>query len=173
MGISKKRCKNSKNSKYVDHPRYGNLPIPSRYQYSIEEIKRANCHYAHLKCFPETAIPANIEKQKYGYDPRILYVDVVEHCKVCGRPFIFFAKEQQYWFEELGFWVDAHCTKCCDCRAKDHAIKTMLHKYEKLVKKLDKSETETRQLKQIALELYQQGYIQNVSKVNRIKLKNN
>ena len=47
----------------------------------------------------------------------------------------------------------------------------MLQKYEELIVKLDRSKAETKQLKYVALELYQRGYIRNVNKVNQIKLK--
>lgn len=147
------------NRLYVDHPRFGNKPIPSGYKYSREEIERAHWRYTSLEYFKETVIPANTDKQEYSIFPRSLYVDIVEHCEVCHRPFIFFAKEQQYWFETLGFWIDAHCTRCCDCRRKDHEIKAIQRKYEVLVTKSDRSETESKELKQVALELYQLGYI--------------
>ncbi|KPH61586.1 hypothetical protein AMS58_20855 [Pseudoalteromonas porphyrae] len=32
------------------------------------------------------------------------------------------AKEQQYWFEQLKFWIDAHAIKCFECRKKTRAI---------------------------------------------------
>ncbi|EIC19410.1 zinc-ribbon domain containing protein [Thiorhodovibrio frisius] len=156
------------NRLYVDHPRFGNEPILSGYQYSKEEIERAHWRYSSLEYFPETAIPANMDRQEYSIYPRSLYVDIVEHCEECHRAFIFFAKEQQYWFETLGFWIDAHCTRCCDCRRKDHEIKGMQRKYEALVSNSDRSEAESRELKQVALELYQLGYIHNIEKINRI-----
>lgn len=149
------------NRLYVDHPRFGNKPIPSGYKYSTEEIGRAHWRYSSLEYFPETAIPANTDKQEYSVFPRSLYVDIVEHCEVGHRPFIFFAKEQQYWFEALNFWIDAHCThctRCCDCRRKDHEINSIQHKYETLVAKSDRLEDESRELKKVALELYQLGY---------------
>jgi len=154
---------------YVDHPRFGNRPVPSGYRYSKEDIESTHWRYSSVEYFPETAIPANTDKQKYSIYPRSLYVDIAERCEVCGRPFIFFAKEQQYWFETLGFWVDAHCTRCFDCRRQDHEIKAMQRKYETLAAKADRSEAETRELKQVALELYQLGYIRNIEKINQIK----
>ena len=46
----------------------------------------------------------------------------------------------------------------------------MQRKYEMLVAKSGRSEDESRELKQVALELYQLGYIRNVEKINKIKL---
>ena len=154
--------------KYVVHPRYGSSPIPSGHRYSKSDIDRAHWRYSSLNYFPETAIPANTDKQNYCVYPRSLYVDIVERCRVCHRPFIFFAKEQQYWFETLNFWVDAHCTRCCDCRHKEHEIKSMQRTYESLVTKTPRTEAEDRELKHAALELYQLGYIRNIEKINRL-----
>jgi hypothetical protein len=162
------RRRKQKNRLYVDHPRFGNKPIPSGHKYSKEQIERAHWRYPSLEYFPETAIPASTDKQKYSIYPRSLYVDIVEYCEVCHRPFIFFAKEQQYWFETLRFWIDAHCTRCFDCRHKDHEIKVMRRKYEVLVSNSNRSESESRELKQVALELYQLGYIRDVEKINQI-----
>jgi hypothetical protein len=170
LAFKMSKRKKQKNRLYVDHPRFGNKPISSGHNYSKEQIERAHWRYSRLEYFPETAIPANIDRQKYSIYPRSLYVDILEHCNVCHRPFIFFAKEQQYWFERLGFWVDAHCTRCFDCRHKDHEIKAMQRKYEALVSKSDRSESESRELKQVALELYQIGYIRDIEKINQIKL---
>ena len=153
-------------SKYVKHPRFGSNPIPSGCNFSSYDIERAHWRYSDLKYFPETAIPANTEKQNYSIYPRSIYVDIEVKCEVCKRPFIFFAREQQYWFEGLGFWVDAHCTKCPDCRKKDQEIKSMQINYQKLVSKKDRTESENKQLKQVALELYQLGFIKDTSKVN-------
>jgi hypothetical protein len=52
------------NRLYVNHPRFGNKPIPSDYKYSTEEIERAHWRYSSLEYFPETAIPANTDKQR-------------------------------------------------------------------------------------------------------------
>ena len=116
---------------YVPHPRYGSQPITSGHVYSKDEIESAHWRYASLKYFPETAIPAEAEKQNYAEYSRKLYVDIEESCKGCQREFIFFALEQKYWFEELKFWVDSHCIKCINCRKRDFEIKQMQVKYVK------------------------------------------
>ncbi len=124
--------KNTNTKNFVKHSRYGNTPIPSDYKYTKEEIDKAHWRYSSLKYFQETAIPADTTKQKYNLYPRKIYVDIEEQCEVCKRPFIFFAKEQKYWFENLGFWIDAHCTKCIDCRKKDQEIRTYQKIYQTL-----------------------------------------
>lgn len=162
--------KKSKCPGYVRHPRYGEQPIVSGYHYSDEEILRAHWRYASLKYLAETAIPANISRQNCAIYPRKLYIDLVIQCEVCRRQFIFFAKEQRYWYEELGFWVDAHCTRCFECRQQQQQIKHWQCQYQRYVMQPPKSVAQQREFKHIALELYQRGYLRDVAKINAIKL---
>jgi len=154
--------------KYVNHPRYGNQPVPSKYNFSVSEIKSAHWRYQSVKFFPETAISANTEKQDYSIYPRAKYVDIEEVCNVCKRPFIFYALEQKYWFEVLGFYIDAHCTRCIECRKKDQEIKKIQTTYCNLLSRKSRTEDETKILKTLALELYQLGIIKNRAKIDRI-----
>ncbi len=95
-------------------------------------------------------------------------MDLKKLCVKCNRWFLFYAEEQRYWFETLGFYIDADCTKCIDCRKKEQSIKVMQREYEVLKKNDERTVEETRKLKNIALELYQLGYIKNKSKIDEI-----
>ncbi len=159
---------NTNTKSYVMHPRYGDKPIASDFSFSKEEIKRAHWRYSSVKFFEKTAIPANIEKQEVADFPRKIYVDIEEQCDVCKRPFLFFALEQQYWFETLGFWIDSHCTRCMDCRLDDREIRRMQKRYQELVNKDGRTADETKELKQFALELYMRGYIKDKNKIDQI-----
>lgn len=164
-----KKRKKFKPNQYVVHPRFGNESILSRFVFSKEEIEKTHWRYKKVKFFPESVIPADISKQNYALYPRKFYVDIEEQCTVCKRLFLFFALEQKHWFEELGFYVDAECTRCIDCRIKDHEIKNLQMLYQDLILKENRSAEETKKLKQAALELYQMGYMKNIEKINQIK----
>ncbi|MGI0118297.1 zinc-ribbon domain containing protein [Zooshikella sp. RANM57] len=164
--MSKKR--KTKYREYVTHPRYGDKPIYSGATFPVEKILRAHWQYKADSIFPETAIEADISKQNYSTYPICIYVDIEKKCVQCQRWFIFYAQEQKYWLEYLGFYVDADCTKCIDCRKKEQSIKFLIHEYEVLVKKSNRTEPETSKLKNIALELFQLGYIKNQNKLNGI-----
>ena len=97
--------------------------------------------------------------------PRQYYVDIEKICAQCSRWFLFYAQEQKYWYEELQFYIDADCVKCIECRKSDQAVKAMILRYEVLVKNADRNEEEKDELKNIALELFKQGYIKNVNKI--------
>lgn len=164
--MPKKRKTTSK--QYVNHPRYGDRPILSGTQYSSEEVLHAHWQYKIESCFPETAIKADTSKQNYATYPIKLYVDIEKKCIQCDRWFIFFAQEQKYWFETLKFYVDADCVKCIDCRKKEQSIKRLMLDYETLVKNKNRTAKETSNLKNIALELFQLGYITNKHKIDSI-----
>ncbi len=158
----------SNTKRYVMHPRYGDRPIESEFKFTKDEIERAFWLYGSVKYFENTVIPADISKQNYAVFPRKLYVDIEELCIRCGRPFLFFALEQRHWFETLGFWIDAHCTRCADCRRSDNDIKKMQRTYSSLVQKAERTAAETKELKQYALELYMRGYIKDKGKIDNI-----
>lgn len=151
---------------YVPHPRFGDQPIASAHNFSEKQIKDAHWRYAGVSFFRETAIPADISKQKYATYPRSLYVDIERECESCGSWFLFFALEQKYWFEELGFWVDADCTRCIDCRKDQQAIRSMQVKYQQLVSLRDRTAEQTQALAAIAKELLQLGYIRDSGKLD-------
>jgi len=99
----------------VAHPRYGKAPTLCG-----EKLSRAASfgiyQYQPAWLFPASRIRANESKQNYSVVPRTEYFDALCHCRDCRRWFIFFAKEQQYWFEELRFFVDSCCVHCPACR---------------------------------------------------------
>ncbi|MCG8315269.1 MAG: zinc-ribbon domain-containing protein [Pseudomonadales bacterium] len=164
--MSKKRKSRFKD--YVDHPRYGDKPIYSGEKYSLEEILRAHWRYSEDSIFLETAIKADIEKQNFSIYPRSIYVDIQKRCESCGKWFLFFAKEQKYWYETLGFYIDADCVKCVNCRKKEQEIKYLMNRYAELVKVSERTKAQTKELKNIALELFQQGYITDKRKIDNL-----
>ena len=65
---------------------------------------------------PNTAVPANILKQKQSAIHVTHYFDVKRICRDCGSLFIFFAEEQKFRYEELGFPVNSDSILCSACR---------------------------------------------------------
>ena len=156
---------------YVNHPRYGNNPIPSGEHFDIGEIRSAHWRYHKLTFFAHTAIAADTAKQNYVMYPRKIYVDIEQTCKSCSRKFIFFAKEQQYWFEELSFYVDSHCTKCFSCRSVSRETKRLECRYQILKIMPNRTPEQIDALRRIAAQLYQRGRIKNkhlLNVVNRV-----
>ena len=154
---------------YVNHPRYGNKPIVSEYNFANSEIDDAYWRYKSIEYFRETAIPADITKQVDALYPRRIYVDIKESCRSCSRSFIFYALEQQYWFEVLSFYIDSHCVRCIDCRRQEREFKDVRRTYCELISKQERTAAETDTLKGIAEQLFELGLIKDRSKVDKIR----
>ena len=129
--------------RFVDHSRYGDQPIRSRKNFSLDEVHQAFWQYSPSSydrriIFAETAIRAEVWKQNYCCFPRRLYVDIARSCRKCGRWFIFFALEQKYLFESLGFYVDADCVHCQECRHTELELKQRIERYSALLEQTEK-----------------------------------
>jgi len=119
-------------SSYVNHPRYGRGPrftdlqprdVPPGYRLTT---------YISKNKIDGTAIEANLERQAFSPMPVLYYFDLKRDCIECGRPFIFFADEQKYWYETLGFVLDADCIRCTDCRNRHQGLERQRRRYEEL-----------------------------------------
>ncbi|WP_231659057.1 MULTISPECIES: zinc-ribbon domain containing protein [Pseudoalteromonas] len=82
---------------------------------------------------------------------------------------MFFAKEQQYWFEQLRFWIDAHAIKCFECRKKSRVINRLQISYANLIIKEHRTPEETQLLKSTAEQLFDLGVINKINKLNAIR----
>jgi hypothetical protein len=118
---------------------------------------------------PGAAKPANPENQNYALYPRKYYVDVERICRICHRPFLFFAKEQQYWFETLRMFVDADCVRCVECRRESRAVQKRLRRYSDLCAKPAPSRKELMFMVDDAIFLVERGVLKNLSNVGAMK----
>ena len=72
---------------------------------------------------PEDAIPAALELQnpKGPSFPPLFYRDISFHCKDCGKPEVWSATQQRWYYEIAKGPVQAHATRCRACRKKHRA----------------------------------------------------
>ena len=91
-------------------------------------------HFFHsaweLDC--EGAVRANIDAQNYSVHPRFWYIDAWQNCIQCGSAFVFTIAEQQFWYEELRFWVGSYPTRCKACRRSQRALLEAKQRYGEL-----------------------------------------
>ena len=129
MGYKKDEYKD-----YVEHPRYGRRPDLTGLN-PQEQIGKTNFHWHSRKNvrIENTAIVADVSKQPYATVPVTHYFDEKRVCRECGRPFLFFAREQKYWYEVLRFKLEATCACCIDCRKEQQEIARIRARYEALV----------------------------------------
>ena len=145
--------------------------MPSGFNIPPEYI-RTYCCYDRPPVFPESAIPADVSRQNYSVMPRPYYVDMLKGCRKCERDFIFFAREQQYWYEELGFCIDADCVHCPECRRSIRQLRQVFQRFSRLIGRGidgDLSEQELVTLLEDAVFLWEAGVLSNEHKLRRLK----
>ena len=152
----------------VPHPRYGDCVVPSGVTVPISEIL-SFWGYKGETIFPESVIPADVTRQNFTVLPRSYYVDILKQCRTCNRPFIFFAREQQHWYEELGFTIDADCVRCVECRKSDQHLRRRLIRYSKAVSRTDLDDKEFATLIEDAVFLFDVGVLRDEQRLRRFR----
>lgn len=140
-------------SEYVEHPRYGRgprftdirpreVPLGYRLARSISDNR-----------IDGTAVEADLERQAFSPVPVLYYFDLKRVCVECSRAFIFFGQEQKYWYETLGFALDANCIRCIDCRNRQHGLERQRRRYEELFHRDDRAVDEDMEMAECLLAL--------------------
>ena len=85
------------------------------------------------------------------------YFDAKRECADCGKPFIFFAAEQKYWYEELGFPLESDCVRCVVCRKKQQGLELNRQRYEELFHVQERTSAQNLEMAEYALSLVEAG----------------
>jgi hypothetical protein len=117
----------------VPHPRYGVKVKPSGHQLTAQEA-RALRGLKRGTYWPETALPGALAADRYG--ATLVYVDRLCRCIECFRPFVFYATEQRFWVQALGFHPDSTATRCTDCRRSVRKVKERRDRIEHYLRDL-------------------------------------
>jgi len=159
-----------KKRRFVNHPRYGAVPHISGITLAEEQIRQG---FWHLRIeetmFPGSVLIARTELQNCTISPRQYYVDLVRTCRRCARRFIFFAKEQRYWFETLKFFVEADCVLCPECRPQARTIQRRIRRYSDLMKRQNRTADELETLVDDAVYLLGHGVLRNLHRLGALK----
>jgi hypothetical protein len=143
---------------FVEHPRFGRGPRITGLNPSDGFAGRVNLHWnAHFGRIPNTAVAANLSKQTPATFAVTHYYDVKRPCRDCGRYFIFFAEEQKYWYEELGFGLDSDCVRCVECRKRSQGVAHMRERYEELFGEPNRTLHQALEMAECALSLMEAG----------------
>ena len=135
----------NKYAAFVEHPRFGREPRYTGLNPGSSFTGETFIHWhSPSSCrIPDTAIPANLDRQSPATIPVTHYFDVERQCRDCRRMFIFFAVEQQHWYEELQFGLDSDCVRCTDCRKRQQGIAQVREQYESLHQQQNRNEQES------------------------------
>lgn len=145
---------------FAVHPRYGQGPRvtgldpkPSAALQPGEALTVLHWHSPGRKRIPNTAVVANWRKQTFTVVPVTHYFDTARTCRDCGAEFIFYALEQQHWYEELGFSLDADCVRCVPCRKVDQARAAQRRRYETLLHASQRTDEESLEMAECCMAL--------------------
>lgn len=144
---------------YVEHPRYGRRPFLTGLNPETVFGGDTFLHW-HAKPgvrVPNTAIEADLSRQTPATIPVTHYYDEKRVCRDCGRMFLFFATEQKYWYEELGFGLVSDCVRCFPCRRQQHGLARKRERYEELFHVTEPSVEESLELADCSLSLVEAG----------------
>jgi len=139
---------------FVEHPRYGQRP---HFTGLNPQDSFLHWHSPPSCRIPETAIAADLERQTPATVAVTHYFDVERTCRDCDRSFIFFAREQQYWYETLNFGLDSDCVRCPECRKKQQGIAQARERYEELFHVAHRTTDETLEMASVCMELVKEG----------------
>ena len=148
---------------YVEHPLYGRGPriTGENPQDDWQNGVYLGWHSPIGERIADTAIVADTSKQVSRPVSVTHYYDVKRTCRDCKRLFIFFAEEQKFWYETLGFPLESDCVRCIDCRKTQQDRAELRNRYENLLQKHDRTDDETLELATCALTLIECGLFGN------------
>ena len=145
---------------FVAHPRYGQGPritgLNPESDYATARVF-LHWHSPEGTRIPNTAIAADLTKQLPATIPVTHYFDARRQCADCRKPFIFFAAEQKYWYEELGFSLDSDCVRCVLCRKKQQGLELNRQRYEELFHIEERTPEQNLEMAECSLALVEVG----------------
>lgn len=116
----------AKKPQFREHPLFGKIPLVSRpiTVYTVEgsyQLMGLDYDLDYAPQLPRGAVRADVHRQNleaFESVPKYFYVDESNTCVQCGKDFVFYAREQKYWYETLKFYIEASAVRCRDCRRR-------------------------------------------------------
>jgi hypothetical protein len=144
---------------FVEHPRYGKRPRFTGLDVVDSLDGSVYCHWHSPPGVrvPGTAIAADASRQAEATLHVTHYFDAKRVCRKCERPFLFFAEEQKYWYEDLRFPLEADCLHCPPCRKDEQRLRAARQKYDAFLDKTERSPMDTLELVECGLLLVESG----------------
>lgn len=158
--------------KVVPHPRYGDTVIATDCRATAAEVLACYRHQSSsvIEVFPESALRADPKRQNTDWNsPRYFYADVLQRCAKCRRRYIFFAREQQFWYEELKINVATTSRYCCECAAENRDVEAADLRYQASREATSLSDDALVQRADDLVMLYEAGRVKKLERLNRVK----
>jgi len=154
---------------HVEHPRFGRYPrVTGLNPESNFTTGHPFLHWNAVDRIPNTAVEADLSRQSPAMVAVTHYYDVKRTCRDCGKPFIFFAQEQKYWYEELGLPLEADCVRCVPCRKRQRGVAAKRERYEELFHVPDRTPDQHLEMAECCLSLIEEGVF-HVRQTQRVR----
>jgi hypothetical protein len=152
----------------VPHPRFGVMPRFT--DAAPREAARGLPRYRHTAAtvIAGTAVLADLRRQARATMATPYYLDVLLTCRGCARPFIFYAVEQQHWYEELGFGLDAWTERCVPCGKVGQQRRARFHRYAEAIVQPSLDDAALAQLLDDAAALWREGRLKKRATLERL-----
>lgn len=123
----------------VSHPEYGEIPLLRHTVRTPDgkEVSYSTYDLTYQPPLPKGAVRGDPTCQNYCTAcnvPKYYFVDEKRRCVECERDFTFWAKEQKYWYETLGFSVHSKAIRCLECRKARRAGIALQRSYAEAIK---------------------------------------
>lgn len=156
--------------KVVLHPRFGDKVIATRCKASPEEVRASYRWIKALEVYPESALRADLSRQNYAWtNPRKFYADILLRCTSCRRRHLFFAREQQFWYEELQINVATLPKYCCECAAERRDVEAAFERYQNIRSSASLSDEQLLQRAADLVLLFQAGSFKKIEPLGELK----
>lgn len=146
------------------------LVMPAGYKINFKNFRPYGIWACDLCINEKKAIKSDPFKMNFTVLPRYFaYIKRKLVCDDCNVDFEFSAKEQQHWFEELGFWHESMPRRCITCRKQIREQRNLNTELSDLMRNLNKDDF--KQLQRIS-EIYEQmGKAEKVKEYNTLARK--
>lgn len=142
------------------HPRFGTGSEPVDLTAWTEDVR------ARLAA---SRIAADVSRQVFSVVPKEWYIDHLLRCRDCLRPFVFFAREQQYWYEELKFSIWSRPIRCAGCRASNRKLRRRHRRFSGLMSRPSWTDEELGDLVSDATALFRARVLRDEQKLRTLK----
>lgn len=107
-----------------------------KHQVTYEELLQDEYQWACDLCLDNgKAIIADPAQQTFcDHEPYLAYFDQAKACPTCQQAYTFTKEEQQFWYEELKFWVQSKPTQCAKCRKASRHLKQLNKELSEILK---------------------------------------
>ena len=115
-------------------------------------------------------LQGNPENQYFTVSGIDWHIGVKLVCAKCSKTFVFSAKEQQNWYENLKFWADSVPIECRNCRAAKRSIINLNKRLCKVLSVKSMQISDYNEIVDVAFEMISSGVVIGGRLAQKIKM---